>query len=588
MIKSCPPKLFSGIAGLLIAITLCVSWVDGLALPAGADTTPSGACGISSTSLPVGMVGNPYSATLEAGGGTLPYTWSIVSGALPVGLGLSSTGIISGIPLAARTYSFSVRADDSASHYCTMSISIQVNSNTLADNLTTIQTLLISKSDNLTLVNGRLIANQELASADGRMKLKLEAGTVINLQGQSYLGAAVESNPPAATDNTTLVRAYSFIPSGATFAPAATLTLRYESASLPAGATESSLYLAYWSGSAWEKLFSTVNTTLKEVSAPVAHFTTFAIRCPAPSTSPTAPTPTAPSAATGNVTLSANILGTTTAFITSGGVLTSAVNLSSTGGKLSISLADNTTVSLPSGSRQITVIQLASPAAAPAGSKLVEAYSFGPDNTTFHPAVGIAVQYDTAALPADVQEGDLYIAIAENSTWTPLPSAVNPQAKTVSAQVSRFTGYALLGKVTAPPPAPVLTPPPATAAFSTSDLAVSPVSAKAGEQVTVSVRVVNGGTAEAPKTVILKINDRDEAQKQITLAAGKSQVVNFNVIKSEPGQYTVSVDGQSTSFTVKESAAQSRDALSIPILIIIIAGGLLVIILAIVLIMKQM
>ena len=47
------------------------------------------------TSLPGGTTGTAYSTTLQASGGTTPYTWAITSGSLPVGLTLnSSTGQI--------------------------------------------------------------------------------------------------------------------------------------------------------------------------------------------------------------------------------------------------------------------------------------------------------------------------------------------------------------------------------------------------------------------------------------------------------------------------------------------------------------
>jgi len=54
---------------------------------------------ITTTSLPTGVIGQPYSATLSATGGTSPYTWSKTSGSLPPGLTLnSSTGVIGGTP----------------------------------------------------------------------------------------------------------------------------------------------------------------------------------------------------------------------------------------------------------------------------------------------------------------------------------------------------------------------------------------------------------------------------------------------------------------------------------------------------------
>ena len=59
-----------------------------------------------------GAVGVPYSDSLAANGGAPPYTWSIVSGALPDGFSLTSSGTISGTPSRAGTFSFSARATD--------------------------------------------------------------------------------------------------------------------------------------------------------------------------------------------------------------------------------------------------------------------------------------------------------------------------------------------------------------------------------------------------------------------------------------------------------------------------------------------
>lgn len=52
--------------------------------------------------------------TLSATGGTAPYTFSLAPGsALPVGMALSSTGVLSGAPITAGSYNFSVQAEDS-------------------------------------------------------------------------------------------------------------------------------------------------------------------------------------------------------------------------------------------------------------------------------------------------------------------------------------------------------------------------------------------------------------------------------------------------------------------------------------------
>jgi len=72
----------------------------------------------SSTSLPQGTVGAPYSVTLPAGGGMPPYRWTIVSGALPDGLGLAlnestSEWQISGTPALGGTWEFTVEVTGS-------------------------------------------------------------------------------------------------------------------------------------------------------------------------------------------------------------------------------------------------------------------------------------------------------------------------------------------------------------------------------------------------------------------------------------------------------------------------------------------
>jgi hypothetical protein len=52
---------------------------------------------ITTTFLPATKVGRSYNQTVVAVGGTVPYTWAVISGFLPSGLSLnSSTGVISG------------------------------------------------------------------------------------------------------------------------------------------------------------------------------------------------------------------------------------------------------------------------------------------------------------------------------------------------------------------------------------------------------------------------------------------------------------------------------------------------------------
>ncbi len=65
------------------------------------------------SALPTLTVGTPFSQTLTSTGGTGPYTYTLQSGALPIGVLLSSTGVLSGTPTQRGAYSFSVRSTDS-------------------------------------------------------------------------------------------------------------------------------------------------------------------------------------------------------------------------------------------------------------------------------------------------------------------------------------------------------------------------------------------------------------------------------------------------------------------------------------------
>lgn len=81
------------------------------------DVVFSTALTVATTSpLPAGVQGAAYSQTLTAGGGTAPYSWVLASGStLPVGLALSTGGVISGTPTSAGTTSFTVQVTDSSS-----------------------------------------------------------------------------------------------------------------------------------------------------------------------------------------------------------------------------------------------------------------------------------------------------------------------------------------------------------------------------------------------------------------------------------------------------------------------------------------
>lgn len=66
---------------------------------------------ISTASLPGGLVGAAYAATLTVTAPPATPSWTVASGALPSGLTLNSDGTIAGVPEAAGQFSFTARVD---------------------------------------------------------------------------------------------------------------------------------------------------------------------------------------------------------------------------------------------------------------------------------------------------------------------------------------------------------------------------------------------------------------------------------------------------------------------------------------------
>jgi hypothetical protein len=82
---------------------------------------------ITTSSLLSGALGSTYSNSLQASGGTAPYSWSITSGSLPTGVTLAAaTGIITGTPTASGTFSFTATAADASSPAQTKSVSLSI------------------------------------------------------------------------------------------------------------------------------------------------------------------------------------------------------------------------------------------------------------------------------------------------------------------------------------------------------------------------------------------------------------------------------------------------------------------------------
>jgi hypothetical protein len=115
------------------------------------DTNNVNTCGVqvcpiitvNPASLPNGQVGTLYNQTVSASGGMAPYTFTVSSGALPPGLLLNgSSGAITGTPITAGTFTFTITATDvngcSGSRFYSMNITSPGNCPAIILNPTTL------------------------------------------------------------------------------------------------------------------------------------------------------------------------------------------------------------------------------------------------------------------------------------------------------------------------------------------------------------------------------------------------------------------------------------------------------------------
>lgn len=103
--------------------------------------------------------------------------------------------------------------------------------------------------------------------------------------------------------------------------------------------------------------------------------------------------------------------------------------------------------------------------------------------------------------------------------------------------------------------------------FEVSNLMINPREARIGEEIAISINVRNIGEEKGTFTVVLKINGKIEASRNVTLAGGESKIVTFIVVKDIAGTYKVEVNGLSGSFVVKAPLLQPAEFRVIELLI---------------------
>jgi hypothetical protein len=152
----------------------------GIATKALAITVNPAALSVTTASLPAGTVGAAYSQTLTASGGTTPFTWSVSSGSLPVGLSLSTAGAITGTPTGAATSNFTVQVSGGGT--ATKALSIVVNPAALTITTASLSagTVGLAYSQTLTATGGTLPFTWTVTAGTLPAGLSLSTGGLIS------------------------------------------------------------------------------------------------------------------------------------------------------------------------------------------------------------------------------------------------------------------------------------------------------------------------------------------------------------------------------------------------------------------------
>ena len=170
------------------------------------DTTAPVQLSVLTTTLPNGTINMAYpSTTLQAGGGTPPYTWSVSSGTLPVGMSLSAQGVVSGTPNTGGTFDFTVQVTDSVAGTATQQLSIAITPPTGAPTClpptigvgSNSNPLMVSASSNCSDSAGTL-ASTSINWGDGSKPLSGTSGS------HTYASAGAYTITVTATDTNSL------------------------------------------------------------------------------------------------------------------------------------------------------------------------------------------------------------------------------------------------------------------------------------------------------------------------------------------------------------------------------------------------
>jgi hypothetical protein len=172
-------------------------------------------------------------------------------------------------------------------------------------------------------------------------------------------------------------------------------------------------------------------------------------------------------------------------------------------------------------------------------------YKLEPEGATFSPLITITMLYEDSQVFLGIDEKDLVIGYwdTKSEQWEGIEDCiVDVNNNQITAPFSHFSIYAILYIP------PKVTP----ASFIVGSLNISPIEASVGQRVYVSTTVTNRGGSADIYSLYLKINGVQTESREVNLAAGANQKMQFSIKTDTAGQYTADINGQTGQFVVKE------------------------------------
>lgn len=164
---------------------------------------------ISPGSIPNATVGVAYSQTFTASGGNGSYSYSITAGALPAGMSLSSSGVLSGTPTAGGSFGFTITATDGNNFAGVLAHTLNVNGPTITVSPATISGLQVGLALSQTLTPNGGTAPYSVAVTGGSLPTGLTLSSAGVLSGTPTVQGSFNFTVTATDSSTGTAAPYS-------------------------------------------------------------------------------------------------------------------------------------------------------------------------------------------------------------------------------------------------------------------------------------------------------------------------------------------------------------------------------------------